>query len=199
MLPPKEPRQQVIKTCRPNKEWKLVWGPQFWGAGQAVCLSYFKVQNSEIHRNAAWRQGYFFLQQGFFISIDPLKNIGKFLAMVESGIISLYTIWYTRNCTNIIRYTNTGKYPYPVQRLVQNEIRYIRPCLVHGEAYARVSMAMGTNQFLQVPLICLLEKLMTWLGDLGNRPGDELKTWTEDLIWWDMLRMFSEVCILQLG
>ena len=57
MLPPKEPRQQVIKTCRPNKEWKLVWGPQFWGAGQAVCLSYFKVQNSEIHRNAAWRQG----------------------------------------------------------------------------------------------------------------------------------------------
>ena len=109
MLPPKEPRQQVIKTCRPNKEWKLVWGPQFWGAGQAVCLSYFKVQNSEIHRNAARRQGYFFLQQGFFISIDPLKNIGKFLAMVESGIISLYTIWYTRNCTNIIRYTNTGR------------------------------------------------------------------------------------------
>ena len=103
--------------------------------------------------------------------------------MVESGIISLYTIWYTRNCTNIIRYTNTGKYPYPIQRLVQNEIRYIKPCLVHGEAYARVSMAMGTNQFLQVPLICLMEKLMTWLGDLGNRPGDELKTWFVETCW----------------
>ena len=36
--------------------------------------------------------------------------------------------------------------------------------VVHVEAYARVSMAMGTNQFLQVLLICLSGKAYDMIG-----------------------------------